>query len=266
MRNNFIYVSTDIVRRMVVARGIDSIDFVRGLKEIPHNIILLNDDRRHANGLNAHTKFSVIQGQQNVKAYLLNDQINNKRVIDYHSNEDLDELLDYEIAELLYLSHMGFPMHDAFSSKLHNHYIYLMMRSHFTKIYYERLLTFNRVLNNSVKRHMLLTAKNFHSHLHFMPLGKLNRFSFHVADVPLAILKQLVNITENGMIIAFDETDKVKHHRIFKIPLLVEKFPDAQSTWYYKSDIYQNTKKIGWLLYNEPEKKWQFHVKNYKMH
>ena len=250
MRNNFIYVSTDVVRHMVVARGVNSVDFIRGVKKIPQNIVLLNDDRRHANGLNAHTRFSVIQGTRNVRAYLLNDQINNKRVVDYRNNEDLDELLDYEIADLLYLSHMGFPMHDAFSTKLGNRYVYIMMRAHFTKIYYRRLADFDRVLNDCVQRHMALTIRNYHGHLPFMPIGKLGRAGLRVGRLPKSMVRRLVKVTENGMIVAFDQARRLKRRHVFEIPLLIEKFPDAQSTWYYKSDIYQNTVRIGKLLYN----------------
>ena len=264
MRDNFIYISTDLIHNMVIARGISSADFVKGLKEIPDNIVLLNDDRKHANGLNAHTKFSTIQGARSVKAYLLDNKIGDKKVIDYQSNEDLDELLDYEIADLLYLSHMGFPMHDAFSSKLHNRYIYMMMKAHFTRGYYRDANDFNTILNVCVKRHMLATIDK-----HQPVFSRANvlerirhRSSVLIVNLPKSAVKRLVKLTENGMIIAFDQVQVTKHRHLYRVPLLIEKYPDAQSTWYYKQDIYQNAFRVGTLTYNTADqRKWRLRIK-----
>ena len=263
MRDNFIYISTDLIHNMVVARGISSADFVNGLKKIPNNIVLLNDDRKHANGLNAHTKFSTIQGAKSVKAYLLDNKISDKKIIDYRNSESLDELLDYEIADLLYLSHMGFPMHDAFSSKLHNHYIYMMMKAHFVRSYYRNASDFNSILNVCIKRHMLSTIdKRQPVFSRANVLERIRHRSVSISNLPEAALKKMVQLTENGMIIAFDQTAVVQHRHLYRVPLLIERYPETQSTWYYKQDIYQNAVRIGILTYNTTDqRKWRLRVK-----
>lgn len=263
MLDNFIYISTDEIRNMVVARGITSADFIEGLKTIPQNIVLLNDDRKHANGLNAHTKFSTIQGKEAVKAYLLDDTINDKKIVDFKDNASLDALLDSEIADLLYLSHMGYPLHQAFSSKLQNHYIYMMMKANFTRVYYRDPKVFNTVLNVCICRHLKHLLMPKQSVQSVLKTNVWDRFSHHHETTPHVksltpqMLKKLGRLTAHGMIIAFDEMQVDRKQRLNEIPLLVEKYPDTQSTWYYKQDIYKNTVRVGTLIYRAGTQRWQ---------
>ncbi|MHA8110656.1 hypothetical protein ACYATP_04015 [Lactobacillaceae bacterium Melli_B4] len=248
MRDNFIYIDANLVRNMTITRGIDSADFVNGLEPIPSNIILLNDDRKNANSYNAHTKFSTVSGKSAVRDYLLNKQITDKKVIDFRSDDDLNVLLDSEIANLLYLGHMSYPMDGPFSSKLRNNYIYMLLKSNFVKVFYRQFSTFNHVLEISLKRHL----REIHSgrRMFIRPLV--------IKDLSGDVLKKLVKLSSEGLVIAFDQA--FEQQRQYNIPLLMEKYPEKQSTWYTKDDIYQNAVSIGTLKYLIYDQKWQLSI------
>ncbi|MEJ6400171.1 hypothetical protein [Nicoliella lavandulae] len=248
MRDNFIYIDANLIQNMVITKGIEATDFVNGVPRVPSNIILLNDDRSHANSYNPHTKFSTITGASAVQEYLLNRQINNKCFVDFHTNDDLNVLTDSEIANLLYLGHMKYPMYSPFSSKLHNHYIYMSLKSNFMKVFYRQFTSFNHVLEASLKRHL----KETHSgrRMFVRPLV--------IKDVDMDVTKRLLRLASEGLIVAFDQS--FEQQRQYNIPLLMEKYPEKQSTWYTKHDVYQNAVSIGTLKYLIYEQKWQINV------
>ncbi|MBW1604790.1 hypothetical protein [Lactobacillus sp. Sy-1] len=253
MRDNFIYIDANLVRNMTIIRGIDSADFVNGLDHFPSNIILLNDDRDNANSYNAHSKFSTITGSGAVKEYLLDKQIKDKKFIDFHSNDELNVLLDSEIANLLYLGHMTYPMDSPFSSKLRNNYIYILLKSNFVKVFFRQFSQFNHVLEVSLKRHL----REMHSgrRMFVRPLV--------IKNIDDAVLTKLIKLSSEGLVVAFDQS--FEQQRQYNIPLLMEKYPEKQSTWYTKHDIYQNAVSIGTLNYLIYEQRWQVHIDEDKL-
>ncbi|UQS87057.1 hypothetical protein MOO44_02505 [Nicoliella spurrieriana] len=253
MRDNFIYIDANLVRNMTITRGIDSADFINGINPVPSNIILLNDDRDNANSYNAHTRFSTITGSSAVRDYLLDKQIIDKKIIDFRSNDDLNVMLDSEIANLLYLGHMTYPIANPFSSKIRNNYIYIALKSNFLKLFYRNFSTFDNVLAISIKRHL----REIHSgrRMFVKPLV--------IKNIDDKILQLMIRLSSEGLVIAFDRSTEQKRQYI--IPLLMEKYPEKQSTWYTKHDIYQNAISVGTLSYLIYEQQWRININEDKL-
>ncbi|UQS85000.1 hypothetical protein MOO46_07110 [Apilactobacillus apisilvae] len=248
MRNNFIYINANLLRNMVKTYGISSADFVNGLDKLPKNIILLNDDRINANNVNIHTKFSVINGQEAIKNFLLNKQIINKKFMDFERNYDLNLLLDTEIASLLYFGHMGMPIDNPFSSKLQNKYVYVSNKNNLLTTYYRNFADFNHILNIGIKRHLRILHNS--RRMFIRPLLLKN--------VPIDILKFIIKVSTDGIFLSFDKTNE--HHHEYKIPLLIENKPQSHYIFHDNDDIYEDTIRVGYLKYNFTNSKWQLHI------
>ncbi|WP_105957346.1 hypothetical protein [Apilactobacillus quenuiae] len=250
MRDNFIYINANLLRNMVNTHGISSDDFVNGLDKLPQNIILLNDDRINANNVNAHTKFSVINGKDSIQKFLLNKQIVNKKFMDFERNYDLNLLLNTEIASLLYFGHMGSPMNEPFSSKLQNKYVYLAYKNNLLTTYYRNFSDFNHILEISIKRHL----RNLHSS------RRMFKRPLSLKSIPIDVLKLLIKLSSEGLVINLDAA--IEKHRLYQIPLLLENKPQNHYVWHTQNDIYNNTINIGYLKYNLVNSKWNIDVDN----
>ncbi|MCK8625130.1 hypothetical protein [Apilactobacillus xinyiensis] len=248
MRGNFIYINSNLVRNMVISHGINSADFVNGINEMPNNILLLNDDRENANSINSHTRFSTITGKSAVRSFFLNKQITNKKIIDFKSADDLDSMLDSEIASLLYLGHMEVPMLYPFSSKLQNRYIYMDIRHNLVKTFYRKFSDFNHVLDISLKRHLRYTHNG--KRVFIRPLV--------VKDVPNDIVLKLVKLSNDGILIAFDLANE--KNRIYHIPLFLEDRSEYQYTWNDVNSFYDSAIKIGSLDYDINLSVWKLNI------
>ncbi|TPR16323.1 hypothetical protein [Apilactobacillus timberlakei] len=250
MRDNFIYINANLLRNMVSTHGISSDDFVNGLDKLPQNIILLNDDRINANNVNAHTKFSVINGKDSIQKFLLNKQIVNKKFMDFERNYDLNLLLNTEIASLLYFGHMGLPMKSPFSSKLQNKYVYLAYKNNLLITYYRNFSDFNHILEISIKRHL----RDLHSS------RRMFQRPLSLKPVPLDVLKLLIKLSSEGLVINFDSI--LGRHRLYRIPLLLENKPQNHYVWHTQNDLYRNTINIGYLKYDIIKSKWDIDIKS----
>lgn len=238
---------------MVITYGISAADFLNGLQNIPNKILLLNDDREHANSINAHTKFSIVSGRNAIWSYLLDKQAHNKKFTDFQSNEDLDTLLNDEIARLLYLGHMEVPIYQAFSSKLHNRYIYMTLHSNFLKTYYRKFSDFNHILELSLKRHMRSTHNG--RRMFIRPLV--------IKNIDNKIILNIIKLSSEGVVIAFDHATEEK--KVYHIPVWIEKYPERQAIWHTQRDVYQNIILMGYLNYDTSKLKWSLNLDSKKI-
>ncbi|KRM09613.1 hypothetical protein [Lentilactobacillus farraginis] len=245
MKGNFIFINTNPISNMILSSGITAADYVNGLDELPDNIILLNDDVDAANGYNSHSRFNLINGAGEIRRYLLRASLKPKKFIDFNNEDNVNSLSPFEIAELLYLGHMGTPMGRPFSSKLLNHYIYLDLENDTTRSYYRRFSDFNHVLEIAVKRHL----REVHNTLRVFlrPLA--------IKDVDNSILIKLITQANDGLFITFG--DLREKNRVYHIPLRVLKNPDQVSIILKTRAITNNTDYIGDLTYDLQRSQWQ---------
>lgn len=248
MQGNFIYINWEQVNNLVISYGITPADFVNGVPDVPQRIVLI-DGKLEGNQINNHTHFQIVTGQNSVREFLLDKALEPKMWLDYHESDDLDLLMPSEIAELLYMAHMGTHYHLPLYSKLQNQFAYLTVADGFKKVYYRDTRIFNHILDISLKRHLRL--------LHSNRWVMFNR-PFSVSDVPNDILKQLETIFSDGVVFAFDQT--VERRRRYLIPLRVQEHPERQSWWHDRMDVYETTRQIATLSYDVEQKKWGLEI------
>ncbi len=245
MKGNFIFINTNPISNMILSSGITAADYINGLDELPENILLLSPDENAATGYNSHSRFSFITGAAEIRRYLLRNPAQPKKFIDFSSEDSVNGLSPYEIAELLYLGHMGIPMGRPFSSKLLNHYIYLDLSDGTTRTYYRRFSDFNHVLELAMKRKL----REIHNTLRVFlrPLA--------IKDIDNALLIQLITRANDGLFIAFDSIRE--RGRIYHIPLRALKNPDQVSIILKTKEISSNTNVVGDLTYDLQRSVWQ---------
>ncbi len=244
MSGNFIFIDTNPISNMILSVGLTSADYVNGLNKLPENIILLNNDEESANGYNSHSKFNLLSGEGDIRRYLLKNPNASKKFIDYFNEDSLNNLTPYEIAELLYLAHMGTPMGRPFSSKLLNRYIYLSFPNEMNRTYYRRFSDFNHILDVGVKRKL----REVHNALRVFlrPLV--------IKDIENSDLLDLVTRANDGLFISFE--DIKERSRIYHIPLIILDNPDMASIVLKTDTVTESTKKVGDLQYNMRTSTW----------
>uniref|UniRef100_UPI00403FA74A hypothetical protein n=1 Tax=Lentilactobacillus hilgardii TaxID=1588 RepID=UPI00403FA74A len=244
MKGNFIFINTNPISNMILSSGITAADYVNGLDELPDNIILLNSDEDAANGYNSHSRFNLITGAGEIRRYLLRNPSKQKKFIDFNDEDSVNGLSPFEIAELLYLGHMGTPMGRPFSSKLLNHYIYLNLGNGATRTYYRRFSDVNHVLEIALKRNL----REIHNTLRVF----LRQLA--IKDVDNSILIKLITRANDGLFIVFGALRE--KNRVYHIPLRVLKDPDQVSIILKTKEIEINTDYVGDLTYDLQHSKW----------
>lgn len=245
-----IFINTNPISNMILSSGITAADFINGLDELPQNIILLNNDEQAANGYNSHSKFHLITGTGEIRTYLLRNPDQKKKFIDFDTEDSVNNLSPFEIAELLFLAHMGTPMGRPFSSKLNNRYIYLSQDNGTIRSYYRRFSDFNHVLEIAIKRNLRETHNTLRVFLR--PLA--------IKDIDRSILLDLITKANDGLFISFDSLRE--RSRVYHIPLRILKDPDQASIILRTNTVSENTVYAGDLMYNLQTSKWHLEWQN----
>ncbi|MCY9807564.1 hypothetical protein OXT66_08455 [Lentilactobacillus senioris] len=244
MPGSFVFINTNPISNMVLSMGVTTADYVNGLEQLPENIVLLQDDENSANGYNSHSRFNLVSGANEVRHYLLAKSTDPKKFIDFNDVDGLNSLMASEIAELLYLTHMGTPMNRPFSSKLLNQYIYLEQGDGTVRSYYRRFSAFNHVLEISIKRN--LRDSHNSRRVFLRPLA--------IKDIDRPILLDLITKGNDGLFILFDALNE--RRKIYRIPLLAPKDPDQAAMILRTQSITENAEIIGNLMYNIQTSQW----------
>ncbi len=243
-KDNYIFINTNPLTNMIWSYGITAADYINGLDELPESIILLNDDEEAANNYNSHIKFNLVTGSSEIRRYLLKKTTIRKKFIDFKGEDSLANLLPTEIAALLYMAHMGVPMHRPFSSKLMNEYIYLTQPDETIRSYYRRFSDFNHILEISIKRNL----RELHNS------RRMFARSLAIKDIDNSILIDLITKANDGLIIMFGEIKE--HKRNYQIPLYILNDPEKASITLKTNEINQNATLSGHLIYDILNKQW----------
>ncbi|USS88766.1 hypothetical protein [Fructilactobacillus cliffordii] len=252
MLNNLIYLRVSVTERFGVAWGITAADFINGVSEIPHSILLLNDDFERSNRYNSHAKFPLVVGRNQVREYILGEQglENNNKWINYQTEDGIDSLTDGEIADLLYLGHMGIPTYrrTPFLGKLRNQIVYVGGNNGFKRIYFLDFAEQDHILALSIKRHLREFRNSKRIIARPLPIKDLNQ----------SILDQLLHLSRRGMILAFDLTKE--HHRKFEVPIFLKKTEPEKVIWSSEAQLKAETRPGGTLTYNTMSNKWTISI------
>ncbi|USS93546.1 hypothetical protein M8332_01395 [Fructilactobacillus ixorae] len=252
MLHNLIYLRVSLTEQFGIAWGINAADFINGIREIPHSILLLNDDFERSNRYNSHAKFPLVMGRSQVREYILGDQPggNRHQWLDYQTEDGIDSLTDGEIADLLYLGHMGIPTYrrTPFLGKLHNEIVYVGGNNGFKRVYFLNLIEQDHILALSIKRHLR----------EFRNAKRLFSRPLPIKDLEQPILTQLVQLSRRGVILAFELTKE--QHRRFEIPLLSKKTEQDKVVWGSAEQLQAETQQVGTLTYNTISNKWTIGV------
>ncbi|USS87881.1 hypothetical protein M3M39_07275 [Fructilactobacillus hinvesii] len=248
MLNNLIYLRVSVTERFGVAWGITAADFINGVSEIPHSILLLNDDFERSNRYNSHAKFPLVVGRSQVREYILGEpgSKSNTKWINYQTEDGIDSLTDGEIADLLYLGHMGIPTYQRtpFLGKLRNQIVYVGGNNGFKRIYFLDFAEQDHILALSIKRHLR----------EFRNSRRIFSRPLPIKDLDQVILDRLIWISRRGMILAFDLTKEI--HRRFEIPVFVKKAEPEKVIWSSVEQLQAETGRVGTLTYNTMSNKW----------
>ncbi|CAM2836230.1 hypothetical protein FRFR103141_05450 [Fructilactobacillus fructivorans] len=247
MLTNTVYFQVNPVKNFACSWGILPSDFLNGIKNEPQNIILLNDDYQNANDFNMSTKFDIIAGENEIREYMIDNRTSTKKWVDFKSKEDLDSLSEDEIADLLYLSHMGMPMTgiSPFSAKINNQFVFLSDSTGFTKVYLRRFNEINQILAVCLKRHL---KEQWNKRRVFVK-------SIPFKDVDLQTLTKLLKLGITGVIIPCDmvEIEKPK----LEIPLIRHQKQSPRVIWNSEAQLRAGTEKVGQITYDISTQTWE---------
>ncbi|AQW21724.1 hypothetical protein PL11_007220 [Lentilactobacillus curieae] len=244
MKGNYLFINSNPLANMVLSYGITGADFLNGIDDIPDNVLLLDNNVESANGFNSHSKFNLINGSGDVRRYILREPNRVKKFVDFESEDSLNSLNPFEIAELLYLAHMHTPMGRPYSSKLVNRYIYLSKGDGLMRTYYRKFSEFNHILEIAIKRKL----REIHNsrRVFLRPLA--------IKDLEKSMLIDLVSKGGDGLFIDFEGL--VEKHKTYPIPLRILNNPDGSSVVLKTSQVKENTRQVGTLTYNLKTSEW----------
>ncbi|AXR44016.1 hypothetical protein AAHB41_01850 [Pediococcus pentosaceus] len=250
MRDDYIFVHLESIVNLIYSRGITANDFLKGVLQIPTNILLLNREVSDDLTIDNHTFLNEINGAKKVSEYLMGNH-GPRNWIDFSQRDALSELTPADIANLLYMGHMKTHNDTPFSYKLQNDYVYLDIGENQVKTYYRRLKNFYLVLNQSIIRH---AEQAYNEHRIVFRRG--NKF----AELPAGMVRQLIPVLGEGLIFAFDQA--FEQDREYRIPILIASDSNLAPTLRSKDSLYNNAQQIAILKYNLRSKHWHFIITN----
>lgn len=250
MRDDYIFVHLESIVNLIYSRGITADDFLKGVLQIPTNILLLNRVVNDDLVIDNHTFLNEVNGSKEINEFLLENQ-DSRNWIDFSQKDALGELTPSDIADLLYMGHMKTHLGTPFSYKLQNDYVYLNIGENQVKTYYRRLKNFYSVLNYSIIRH---AEQAYNEHRLVFRRGN------HFAELPSGMVRQLIPVLGEGLIFAFDQA--FEQDREYRIPILIASDSNLAPTLRSKESLYNNAQQIAILKYNLRSKNWHFIITN----
>jgi hypothetical protein len=250
MRDDYIFVHLESLVNLIYSRGITADDFLKGVLQMPTNILLLNREVSDDLPIDNHTFLNEINDSKSISDFLLNHR-GSRNWIDFSQKDALSELTPNDIASLLYMGHMKSHLETPFSYKLQNDYVYLDVGENQVKTYYRRLKHFYAVLNHSIVRH----AEQLYNE-HRLVFRRGNKFS----ELPSGMVRQLIPVLGEGLIFAFDQA--FEQDREYRIPILIASDSNLAPTLRSKESLYNDAKQIAVLKYNLRSNHWHFIITN----
>lgn len=153
-KRHLIYICGNLSKKELVYTGIDFHDFITGIKQPIHNLILLKGE--YSKGLWCDKyNFELIVGAENIKKFSNEDiyQFGDFGFVDYLEDDAPNKLSAQEVAELLYLSHVHRPVNSPFFDVLSNRFVYIAHDDGFyCKLICKDVLDFVDVIANKIQK------------------------------------------------------------------------------------------------------------------
>ncbi|AEV94548.1 hypothetical protein [Pediococcus claussenii] len=252
MRDDYIYVHFESLVNLIYSRGISAGDFMNGVLQRPSNILLINGQTNDDLPIDSHTLFNELSGQDEIAEYMLTGA-KQLRWIDFSQKESIGDLTDSDIADLLFMGHMGTHLSTPFSYKLQNDFVYLSLGENQVKTYYRRLKNFYSVLNLSILRHAE-TMQNEHR--------MMFRRVVHFDEIPQTMIRELIPVLSEGIIFAFDQA--FEQDRQYRIPILMVSDSNLAPTLRSRESLYNKAAQIAVLKYNFKSRHWHMVISDPK--
>lgn len=149
-----IYAKVTPKNHEIVYSGIEFIEFIKFLSPPIENLILIKGDYW---GNKQDHNFELLEGQEQIEK-LSEENIYNFGdfcFVDYLKSGDTAGLSDQQIAELLYIAHIGKPLDSPFFTSLQNRFVYLAHDDGwYCKLFCRRLDNFITVLCGKITNDM----------------------------------------------------------------------------------------------------------------
>ncbi|WP_018661131.1 hypothetical protein [Heyndrickxia acidiproducens] len=243
-----IYVHTNEVNHYVLTYGISFREFYHAFPYLK-NLLLLSHQFEEGN-FNLHTLFEYVD--EETIGSLVEDDIYSYGDfcwIDFEDEEGVNLLEGYEIAELLYLSHMKQQLRMPFYRKLNNRFVYLSHDDGWvSKTYYRSFRDFYVLLGDVIANRMneLKGEKPF-------PFARKKRKS--LPDVPVEVLSRLCEKMKEGMLISLEFATKTRAK--IEVPFwMIGDFHDMDEM-YEEYNTISATPIDGKIVYDKKNMEWQ---------
>ncbi|WP_442600735.1 hypothetical protein [Paenibacillus sp. KN14-4R] len=229
---DLIYVScSDLNSKCFYSYGIEFYEFMSCVHNKPENLILLKHNFDNAQW-NPHTRFDYVTSKE--ISELIEDNVygyGDFCWVDYNNEEDLDKLTKFQIAELLFFSHLAKPLREI---PMIRFAYYAHDDGWFNKLYVSLLEDYKVILSRTIT----------------LKLHKLTKRSF--VEMPNNIAKVLLESALEGLLIDLSKITKSKTD--IKIPIAaVGHYTDMDKVYNFKEEI---TEYKVWLVYSK--KTWKF--------
>lgn len=245
-----LYIHYDSVTNHIVTRGIDLIheDFER--RYLPTSMILAEAPPDFGR-FDSQTNFKVLRSQDEVVNYFeecRRQKIRLSHWIDFENISNVHQLTPIEIAEILYLFHMGRGIKSAFFYKLQNNYVYLTMPNGLIKMFYRYVTHFYPRFQRLVLERMTDLVNESKS-LFFMRKTK-------VREVPMDVVEEIAPLFSNGLKINFGQA--IQTGSYWRVPLDII---EDELTLLTQNQLPKDH--VGFLIYDTNSQNWSLDLEIY---
>lgn len=230
--NDVIYVYSNAKAFEYTYTGISFSEFIEFLREPIQNIVILNGNYM---GDSFRKNFEIFVGKDSIEKLSNEVEYGEFSFVDCLNESAVETLSNEEIAEILYLGHMKYPLNSPFFYTLKNRFVYLSNdNSFYCKVYCKLKKDVGDVIEGKIKKSI------------YKILG------VKVKNLSKEIKKKLINSFEKGILIDFQELKYYKKNVIINI-YCIGKYKDMDQVLNNK-DKYKCLKNLDLqLMYSRDE-------------
>ena len=209
MSKDILYLNSNIKNCEYIYSGITFDDFIKSLNSKFENMVLLKADYI---GNSFRKNFEIVEGIENIIKLAKEDIYGDFSFVDCLKNDSIENLEDMEIAELLYLEHMKYPLNSPFFDTLGNRFVYLSHDNDFyCKLYCKIENDILNMLSYKIQNKLTLlicglTSKPSDLSFRFTIKNTISK-KLGAGIVESILPKKLLNLSERGLLIDFNDIE-----------------------------------------------------------
>jgi|GEM_PF-596828 len=252
MSKDILYLKSNIKNCEYLYSGISFNDFIKSLNNKFENIVLLKADYI---GNSFRRNFEIVEGIENIIKLAKEDIYGDFSFVDCSKNDSIEKLEDIEIAELLFLEHMKYPLNSPFFDALGNRFVYLSHDNDFyCKLYCKtendilNMLSY-KIQNKLTKLICGLTSKPSDLSFRFTIKNTISK-KLGIDVVESILPKKLLNLSESGLLIDFNDIELSNNTVILNL-YIIGKTTDMDNIINNKNDYKVNAIDTLKLIYKD---------------